>query len=141
VTTSATAAPLRTRLAGPVTTAVALGAATLYTYVRNPFESGAFPACLLYATTGIYCPGCGGLRAVHQLLHGDIVGAISLNALAILLVIPVTLVALTWWAGNAAGRNWQPPRLHPAVYWALAGLVLAFWVLRNVGPLASYLAP
>jgi hypothetical protein len=141
VTPGATATATTSRLTGPVVTAVALGAATAYTFVRNPFEPGAFPLCVFYAGTGLYCPGCGGLRAVHTLLHGDVLGALSLNALAILVIVPVTLVALAWWAGAASGRDWPPPRLHPAVWWSIAGLVLAFTVLRNVGPLAGYLAP
>lgn len=28
-----------------------------------------FP-CILYMTTGIYCPGCGGTRAVLSVIHG-----------------------------------------------------------------------
>ncbi|MGC4173729.1 DUF2752 domain-containing protein [Demequina sp.] len=142
MTASATAsATTSTRWVGPVASAVALASATAYTYVRNPFETGAFPVCLLYAGTGIYCPGCGGLRAVHQLLHGDVAGALSLNALAIVVIIPVTLVALVWWGGNTVGLNWRAPRFHPAVYWALVGLVAGFWLLRNIGPFATYLAP
>ena len=141
MTPSAIAAKASGRLFGPIAAAVALGCVTAYTYLRNPFEPGAFPTCLLYASTGTYCPGCGGLRAVHQVLHGQIADAISLNALAILVVIPVTLVALGWWMGAAAGLDWRPPRLHPAVYWGAAALVLAFWVLRNIGPFAGYLAP
>lgn len=141
MTTGATATTSPTRLAGPAVTAVALVAATAYTYLRSPFETGAFPVCLFYAGTGLYCPGCGGLRAVHQLLHGDVAGALSLNALAILVVIPATLIALVWWAGAATGRPWSPPRAHPALWWALGALVLAFTVARNIGPLAQYLAP
>ena len=128
-------------IAAPLATACALGALTLYTYVRTPFESGAFPPCLFHAATGLYCPGCGGLRAAYSLMHGHFAEAVSLNALAVLGVIPAAAVALTWWIGSATGRDWPPPRLHPAVWWALAGVVLAFSVLRNAGPLAPYLAP
>jgi len=31
-----------------------------------------FP-CTLYDLTGLYCPGCGGTRALGFLLHGDII--------------------------------------------------------------------
>ncbi len=29
--------------------------------------------CVLHNLTGYYCPGCGGTRAIHALLHGHIV--------------------------------------------------------------------
>ena len=28
--------------------------------------------CILYSVTGLYCPGCGGTRAIFALLHGQI---------------------------------------------------------------------
>lgn len=128
-------------LAAPIATACVLGAASLYTFVRNPFVAGAFPTCPLYAATGVYCPGCGGLRAAHELMHGHLLEALSLNALVVLGVIPVALVALVWWIGVAAGKDWRVPQLSRAAGWAIAGAVFAFSVLRNVGPLAPYLAP
>ena len=141
-TPSAQDVRLRKRpLAAPIATACVLGAASIYTFVRNPFVAGAFPMCPLYAATGVYCPGCGGLRAAHELMHGHFIEALSLNALVVLGVIPVALVALVWWLGAASGRNWRAPQLSRAVGWAIAGTVLAFSVLRNVGPLAPYLAP
>jgi len=141
MTPGATATAASTRITGPVVAAVALGVATAYTFARSPFEPGAFPLCVFYAGTGLYCPGCGGLRAVHQLLHGQFADAVSLNALAVFAIIPLTLIALGWWAGSAAGLGWRAPRLHPAVWWGLGALVLAFSVARNFGPLAPYLAP
>jgi hypothetical protein len=45
--------------------------------------------CLLNKTTGLYCPGCGGQRAFHAILHGDIVAAAQ-NNLLIFLVLPLT---------------------------------------------------
>ena len=35
--------------------------------------------CPFKLLTGLQCPGCGGQRAVHALLHGDVVGALRYN--------------------------------------------------------------
>ncbi|WP_420330009.1 DUF2752 domain-containing protein [Serinicoccus sediminis] len=40
--------------------------------------------CIIYTETGHYCPGCGGLRAVYDLLHGAPVRAWHNNALVAL---------------------------------------------------------
>ena len=55
---------------------------------------------------GFYCPGCGGLRAVHDLTHGDVGAALSSNILVTLLI-PVVSSAAVWladrWRGRARG--------------------------------------
>src|SRR5580693_9291812 len=48
--------------------AVAVGAVLLELF--DPATSGIFPPCPFRYLTGWYCPGCGSLRAIHQLLHG-----------------------------------------------------------------------
>jgi len=39
-----------------------------------------FPICPFRLLTGWNCPACGGLRMVHDVLHGDLAAAISDNA-------------------------------------------------------------
>ena len=47
-----------------------------------------FPICPFRLLTGWNCPACGGLRMVHDVLHGDLAAAISDNAF-LLVGIPV----------------------------------------------------
>ena len=90
----------------------------------NPAESPFYPRCLFRSTTGLLCPGCGGLRATHQLLHGHIAAAWALNPLAVL------LLPLLWWFGLSAllepvrGRGLPMPALRPALIWLLFAVTL-----------------
>lgn len=119
----------------------ALTATAIYTYVRDPYSAGAFPACMFHAGTGLYCPGCGGLRAAHELLHGDVIAALGMNPFVVLFVIPLIAVTAVWAVGAAAGLPWRAPRIHPAAAWVVVAVVLIFTVLRNTPLFAPYLAP
>ena len=64
-----------------------LGFTTLIVlFAHDPANSMFYPPCPFRALTGFYCPGCGTLRALHQLLHGHLVAAFWLNPLAALLL-------------------------------------------------------
>ena len=54
--------------------------------VFDPATSGIFPPCPVHYLTGWYCPGCGSLRAIHQLLHGNLRAAWALNPLTVVLL-------------------------------------------------------
>lgn len=128
------------RVAGPVAVAATAALGTLLLAVVDPNQPGHYPLCPFYALTGMYCPGCGSLRAVHDLAHLDLSGAWGMNPL---LVVTVPFLLVTWvlWMR----RQWRGvPRTsmaHPAWLWALAALVITFWVLRNIPALAPWLAP
>jgi hypothetical protein len=105
--------------------------------LRNPELPGHYPSCPFHAITGCWCPGCGSLRAIHDLLSGHLLAAVDRNALAVL-VLPVALIAGLW-----VVLLDRPPRALPrhAGRWVLA-LLAAWTVARNlpVWPL-SLLAP
>ncbi|WP_394993457.1 DUF2752 domain-containing protein [Emticicia sp.] len=71
---------------------VALAITAYYFYYNPADERGSktpfFYRCLFYKTTGLYCPGCGGQRAFHELLHGNFIKAFNYNLL-IYLVLPL----------------------------------------------------
>lgn len=87
------------------------------------------PECPLHRLTGLYCAGCGGTRAIHALLHGDVAACFRLNPLLPLLAAAAVLFCFR-------------PRLlrNPAVTIGLAVTVVLFAVLRNL-PACAFLAP
>ena len=100
----------------PATTIGALSLLTLALHVRDPHQHGSWGLCPS-AAMGIYCPGCGGLRAVNDLTHGDVGAALSSNIL-VTLMIPVGVVLLasgrsTAGADTPARVPWS--RLRPVV--------------------------
>ena len=117
-----------------------LGVATLALRLRDPHEHGAWGICPS-AALGFSCPGCGGLRAVNDLTHGDLAGAASSN-LAFVVALPFILIGLALWAiGRWRGRPVRVPMtvIAPVAYASLA-LLTVFTVLRNL-PAGSWLAP
>lgn len=125
-----------------VTTAVAAGGALIAT--NNPTTNPILPSCALYALTGIHCPGCGGTRAAHALLNGDLITAFDFNPLMVLAIPVVAFAFVRWWA-SAFGRSSARPvesRLPPQAIWALFAVVVVFGVARNLPwSVLSWMAP
>lgn len=126
------------RIAGPVATAVGSAAALTYVAAVSPHEPGHYPLCPTQALLAIDCPGCGLVRGTHELLNGNVGGALDHNLLLIALL-PLALVFWARWARHA----WQgrfPGVTRRAMKWRtaalLAGLiaVAVFGVVRNLVP-------
>ena len=101
-------------------------------YLFDPRDPGLYPVCPFFGLTGCYCPGCGTLRAVHQLMHGRVAAAFGYNLYA-MLTLPVVGYSFTVGGLRAYGLP-APPRMFVPVslIWMLMAAILAFWVLRNL---------
>lgn len=111
-----------------VLVAVVFGVMLIY---HDPETSNIFPKCPFYALTGLKCPGCGTQRALHDLFTGNFVAAVGHNAF-----LPVSLLLCALYGGAEIVRN-RCPRFYgkimsPAAIWALLGIILAWWVVRNI---------
>lgn len=131
--------------------ALILSAAVLWRF--NPSQHGFYPRCMLHATTGLDCPGCGILRATHQLLNGHLVNALALNSLYVialpfgaLYVLNALLAALrpapVLQRDRLAGVQLALGRaghylgsLHPFTF--IVGTLVGFGIARNL-PLARW---
>ena len=120
----------------------ALAMALVSLRVFDPATSGIFPPCPLRALTGWYCPGCGSLRAFHQLLHGNLANALALNPFAVI-VSPFLAYGTVSYAVFMLRGKYLPRVFLPA-FWirALCAAIVAFGIMRNL-PLYpfSLLAP
>jgi hypothetical protein len=101
---------------------IAFGAIAATLFAVDPMRISLFPPCPLHQYTGLWCPGCGTTRAMHQLLHGNVMAAFRFNRLAISLL-PVI--------GYLAIRR-EEQTMKPVWIWTLLGVVVAFGVLRNI---------
>lgn len=129
------------RLKAPLAAIGGLSAATLALHLRDPHHSYSWGVCPLLLA-GIYCPGCGGLRAVNDLSNGDVGAAASSNLLAVI-GIPIAAVALLLWAVRAWRGTPRRPLPDAARTWlwrAAAGAALVFAIARNT-PAGAWLAP
>ena len=66
----------------------------LVLYFYNPSTSSFYPLCLFHSVTGLHCAGCGGLRAAHALLHGNVGESFAYNPLLIIAAPSFLVVAL-----------------------------------------------
>jgi hypothetical protein len=123
----------------PLLLAAGIAAGTVLLAVHDPHAPGSYAYCPFHALTGLWCPGCGCLRATHDLAHGDLAGAWGMNPLWVLAVPVVAVLWLRWFAAAAQGR---PSRPVPVVAgWVGLAVILVFGVLRNVPAFAPWLAP
>lgn len=126
-------------LQAPLAVAGATLTATAYVAAVDPGDAGHYPGCPLLALTGLFCPFCGSLRAVHALAHGDVAAAVGLNVLT---VVGLAALVVGWvgWVVRTARGDAAPLALPRWAGPVLVLTALAFGVLRNL-PVGSALAP
>ncbi len=118
---------------------LALGGLVLFYF--DPSRHGFYPVCLFHRSTGLLCPGCGSLRALHQLLHGNLAAAVRDNALLVCVLPFLAGLALRCWLTHARKTS-VPWGIRPLWLWGGLAVLLVFAVLRNLpGPAFAWLRP
>lgn len=107
-------------------TGAVFAGALAYVGLADPHRPGfLFPTCPFKSLTGWQCPGCGGLRMTHDVLHGDLAAAVTDNVF-VLVGLPVLALwlVLRW----RRGERLMPV---PAIV-ILVICVVAWTVVRNL---------
>ena len=122
----------RARLVLVLLVAVVLpvGATLLYTFA--PAEHTFYPRCLLFALTGLHCPGCGSTRCTAALLHGNIEQAFAYNPLLVvalpLLIYGCCRSGIEIWTGRVI----QKYRMPGWVLKCFAAILISYGIARNI---------
>jgi len=119
--------------------AVVVCGLTAVVAVADPFKHHLTPPCPFRALTGLWCPFCGGTRAVWAASHGDF--GLMMHANALLPAIALLLV-WTWLAaiGRATGWARVPAPKGRVFNVAVVVVLVVFTVVRNL-PGMGALAP
>jgi Protein of unknown function (DUF2752) len=126
-------------IVAPLASLVTVGTVAGVLAVIDPTDPRVRVTCPFLEITGHYCPGCGSVRAMDALLRGGLGDAIGFNPLTVAAVPLVAALWAGWFRRSVTGapRRWAAPGW---ALWLLAGVVLVFWVLRNL-PIGAALAP
>ncbi len=129
------------RWSAPVAMAACFAGVATYVLVSDPTDAGArdLPSCLVKATTGLDCPGCGGTRALFYLLHGNLPQAVRHHALAVFAAPFLLWMYIAWSVRTVTGRSVPMPRLGGRVVVGFLTAWAVFMVVRNI-PVAPFTA-
>lgn len=106
-------------------------AALLALFVLNPADGSFCPPCPFHTLTGLYCPGCGSLRALHQLLHGNLSEAFGFNPLMVL-SLPFLGYCLISPRVAAVAKRTKAGFIPAFWIWSILVVIILFWILRNL---------
>jgi hypothetical protein len=107
-----------------------LGGGVLFSF--SPQQYHFYPLCPFHFFTHLLCPGCGGTRAVAELLHLHFAAAFHLNAVVTLLA-PVVLAGFLYWYGKVVTHR-KPSQLHfsRGALVVMGIVTVLFTIVRNL---------
>lgn len=106
---------------------------TLY-YFYNEANSAWSMQCTFHQVTGLQCPGCGGQRALHHLLHGNLITSLRYNALFVIFIpffiyLYIILIKVYGLKKQIYIDNFLFSRRFG---WSVLVVAISFFILRNI---------
>ena len=96
----------------------------------DPTKVPIYPPCIFHRVTGLNCPGCGTLRALHALLHGQLWTALHFNAFLVLSLPVFAWIGFRFLRHEITGAPAKVVRV--SWLWWYLGLWLTFAIVREL---------
>ena len=90
-----------------------------------------YPPCVFHLITGWHCPGCGTLRGLSCLVHGDFIGFWNKNKLLILFI-PYFTAEYILYAMKCFGIKRSKYFFSSTYIWIFFVVIVLYWILRNI---------
>ena len=95
------------------------------------FMAGQGFPCLFHLMTGLYCPGCGGTRAVRALFRGDLAMSFQYHPLVLYMAAVILAEVVSFGIARATKNpRWFLGHVLGFVYIGV-GIILANWIFKN----------
>lgn len=104
----------------------------LYRLLPLPYDKLMAP-CVLHSISGLYCPGCGGTRAILALLNGHVITSFICHPL-----VPYTAITGGWFLISQSIERISKRRVligmkfHDAYVWAALFIVVINFIAKNM---------
>ena len=96
-------------------------------YLFAPGKYGFYPKCPTKTLLGLDCAFCGGLRAVHMIMHGDLSGSMEMNPGVMLLPVILVIAAIATFHERLRSKVLSINALYIGI-----ALFIILSVLRNI---------
>ncbi len=111
---------------------LALGCILILIYTKIILPNITPPPCILWTVLGVYCPGCGGTRAVEALFRGQLLQSLWYH--------PLVLYTAVLFGGFMLTQTLEriPPfpvkgwKFHNWYLYVALSIVLINWIVKNI---------
>lgn len=111
----------------------------VYRFVPLPYDKLMTP-CILHSIFGLYCPGCGGTRAIYALLHGHVLASFICHPLVL-----YTAGCGGWFLISQSIERFSRHRIRIGMrfrdiyVWIALGIVVVNFIIKNLLLLAFHI--
>lgn len=105
----------------------------LYFYMERIFDKlvKPLPPCAFHEFTGLYCPGCGGTRAVRFLIRGNVEKSFIYNPIVLYAVIATFIFFAFVVKYKISGRRLNKDKIILPMLYIGVVIMLLNWVLKD----------
>lgn len=88
--------------------------------------------CMLYRVMGLYCPGCGGTRAVHFLLTGKLIKSFIYHPAVLYAAVLVGAYLILHTIHTFSKGRCKAPQFKPIYFYVMIVIIILQCIIKNV---------